>query len=107
MIAYKLFKKRKDGTIGPLFIDRTLRVPFNKWMVAEDVPTKGFAHRPGWHLGTFPRADHLSTKGRVWCECEVDTRAGYYEFKRPQHQGGAWIIAKRIKVNHIVHPFAM
>jgi len=102
MIAYKLFKLRKDGTIGPLFIDRTLRVPFNKWMMAEDHPTKGFAHRPGWHLGKTPEAPHLTTKGRVWCECEIDTAYGFYTFTRPSNQGGAWIIAKRIKVLRIM-----
>jgi hypothetical protein len=49
-IAYKLFRVRKDGTLGPLFINRPQRVPVGKALVAEDHPTKGFAFRPGWHV---------------------------------------------------------
>ena len=102
MIGYKLFKQRKDGSLGPLFINARQRVPVGEWLDAEDVPTKGFAHRPGWHLGIEQKADHLSTKGRVWAKCEVDVNAGWYEFKRPKHQGGAWIIANRIKVLEVL-----
>ena len=50
--AYKLFIKRKDGTIGPLFIGRKQRIPMGVWLEAEDIPTKGYAHRPGWHVGS-------------------------------------------------------
>lgn len=47
--AYKLFRVGKDGTIGPLFINRKLVVVPGQWMEAESHPTKGFALRPGWH----------------------------------------------------------
>ena len=50
MIAYKLLRIRKDGSIGPLFINQKQRVPIGEWLDAEDHPTSGFAHRPGWHL---------------------------------------------------------
>ena len=95
MKAYKLFKKRKDGTIGPLFIGRTQRIPIGEWLEAEDIPTKGYAHRPGWHAGVEPNAPHLTEKGRTWYEVEVED---FYTFKRPTHQGGEWIIADRMKV---------
>ena len=95
MLAYKLFKERKDGSIGPLFINRKQRIPIGQWLEAEDVPTKGFAHRPGWHVGVYPEAPHLSEKGRVWYLVEIED---WYPFKRPKNQGGEWLIAKRMKV---------
>jgi hypothetical protein len=95
MRAYKLFKQRKDGTIGPLFIGARQRVPIGVWMDAEDIPTKGYAHRPGWHAGCGPNAPHLSTKGRVWYVVEIED---FVSFKRPGNQGGEWLIAQRMKV---------
>jgi hypothetical protein len=76
--AYKLFHKRVDGTLGPLFINRRLRVPVGEWLPAEDHPTKGFARRPGWHAMPSMEGSHLakSAKGhgtRVWCEVEIRT----------------------------------
>ena len=95
MIAYKLFRQRKDGSIGPLFINAPLRIPIGKWLKAEDHPTKGFAHRPGWHCGKEPVAPHLKPGGRVWYKVEI---GGYYEHHRPLHQGGTWLIANWMKV---------
>ena len=95
MKAYKLFRKRKDGTLGPLFINARQRVPVGEWLEAEDKPTKSYAHRPGWHSGVLPQADHLTERDRVWCEVEIDD---YYPFKRPAHQGGEWLISKMLKV---------
>ncbi len=99
MIAYKLFKQRKDGSIGPLFIGAKQRIPIGEWLEAEDIPTKGYAHRPGWHVGAEPNAPHLTEKGRVWYKVEIDD---YYEFKRPAHQGGVWLIAQQMKVLEVV-----
>ena len=97
-IGYKLFKLRKDGSIGPLFINAASRTPIGEWLPAEDHPTKGFAHRPGWHLGLEPKAPHLAmSPKRGWFKCEYDA-ATAYEFKRPSRQGGKWIIAQAIKV---------
>ena len=93
--AYKLFRVRQDGTLGPLFINARLRIELGVWYEAEDHPTKGYAHRPGWHCGAAPEAPHLSEKGRTWFEVEVED---YYLFPRPQHQGSVWMIAKRMKV---------
>jgi len=95
MLAFKLFKKRKDGTIGPLFIGAKQRIPLGVWLDAEDIPTKGFAHRPGWHCGSYPIAPHLSEKGRTWYVVEIDD---FVPFKRPKNQGGEWLIAQRMKV---------
>jgi hypothetical protein len=95
MIAYKLFKKRRDGTIGPLFIGRNKRIPIGDWLDAENIPTKGYAIRPGWHCGVEPNAPHLSEKNRTWYKVEIED---YEIFKRPKHQGGIWLIAKRMKV---------
>lgn len=100
MIAYKLFKKRKDGSIGPLFIGASKRIPLNEWLEAEDIPTKGYAHRPGWHCGEIPEAPHLSMNPknqlpRVWYKVEIKD---FYKFKRPKYQGSYWLIAKYMKV---------
>lgn len=98
--AYKLFRVRKDGTIGPLFINRTLVVLAGQWMEAEYHPTKGFALRPGWHCTLEPVAPHLKTtlksgEIRKWYKVEVQ---GITKFQRPESQGGTWILAKRLKV---------
>lgn len=95
MVAYKLFKVRKDGSIGPLFINRRQRIPLDEWIPAEDHPTKGYAHRPGWHALPWPKASHLSEKGRKWYQVEI---RDYEVFNRPKNQGGMWMLAEEIKV---------
>ena len=95
MIVYKLFKVRKDGSIGPLFINARKRIPVGEWMEAEDHPTKGYAHRPGWHCTFKPEAPHLSTKNRAWYRCEAEDTKTY---KRPESQGGSWVLANRLRV---------
>lgn len=93
--AYKLFKQRKNKTLGPLFINARQIIPLNKWLPAEDHPTKGFAPRMGWHAAHAPFAPHLSTKGRVWAKVELQDVATW---DRPASQGGQWLIAQRIRV---------
>jgi hypothetical protein len=95
MIVYKLIRKRKDGSFGPLFINRKQVLPIGKWLVAENHPTKGYANRPGWHCCNKPEAPHLSMNGRRWLKVEIKD---YYEFKRPKTQGGVWFIAKQMKI---------
>ena len=99
MIAYKLFTERKDGTLGPLFINRTQRVPIGEWVDAECHPTKGYAVRPGWHCTSKPIAPHLKEEPvsgkRVWVKVEIDD---YEELHRPENQGGLWFIANRMRV---------
>jgi hypothetical protein len=95
MIGYKLFRKRADGSIGPLFINRKLRIETNKLMPAESHPTKGFAVRPGWHVTAKPEAPHLSMKGRQWFKVEFED---YQELRRPVQQGGLWYLANKMRV---------
>jgi hypothetical protein len=96
MIAYKLLRQRRDGSLGPLFINCRQRIPIGKWLTAETHHRrKGYAYRPGWHITFKPHAPHLSTKGRVWCEVEVK---GCVEYKRPESQGGMWGLAKKMRV---------
>ena len=119
MKAYKLFRQRKDGSLGPLFIDQSLKIELGKVYHAEAKPTKGYAVRPGFHMGHLPSAPHLTEKGRLWVECEIPDfeytpdlfpsafskvgdmkivpAAGFYRFKRPSHQGGYWLISGSIR----------
>lgn len=80
--GYKLFESDKSGNLYPLFIDSRNIVPVGKWIPAENHPTKGFAPRPGWHVGLIPDAPWLKKADgsygsrrfkhgqRVWCEVE-------------------------------------
>ena len=96
MIGYKLMRKRKDGTIGPLFINARQRVPVGVWLDAEAHHKKGFAFRPGWHVLDVPIAPHLKKSvDRVWVQVEYDDFETFY---RPESQGGKWFLAKRMKV---------
>lgn len=99
MIAYKLFRQRKDGTLGPLFINAAQRVPVGVWLPAEEHRRKGFAFRPGWHCTQEPVAPHLSERGRVWCRVEVKN---FERYQRPESQGGTWILAQHIKVLEVL-----
>ena len=95
MKAYKLIRKMKDGSLSPLFINKKSRIPIGEWMDAELNPTKGFAVRKGWHCTLEPNAPHLSERGRVWVEVEVDD---FEYFNRPESQGGTWVLAQRMKI---------
>ena len=99
--AFKLFRRRKDGSLGTLFINRPRRIPVGEWLRAEACPTKGFAFRPGWHCCAQPAAPHLGTRGRVWCEVEINEFA---PFVRPASQGGLWYLAQEMRVVRILNP---
>lgn len=99
MKGYKLFRLMKDGSLAPLFINKKQRITPGQWLPAEDHPTKGFAHRPGWHCCLKPEAPHLSKKGRVWCEVEFED---FTLHDRPECQGGQWVLANRLKVTRII-----
>ena len=89
--GYKLFEQREDGKFFPLFIGKTKETPLYEWVMAEVVMEhKGFAHRPGWHIGAhLPSAPWLmgadgtykSQRGkrfkRVWCEVEYVADVNY------------------------------
>ncbi len=91
MIAYKLLRVRRDGSLGPLFIGRRQRIPVGVRLPAEDIPTPGYAHRPGWHACERPEAPHLSTRGRAWFRVEIEDVT---EHNRPARQGGRWFAAR-------------
>lgn len=94
-IAYKLFRVRKDHSIGPLFINRSLRIWPQKKLRAEAHRTKGFKFRPGWHACSKPSAPHLSMKNRAWYIVELSGKIT--EYQRPKSQGGKWFIAEYMK----------
>lgn len=95
MKAFKLLRIRKDGTLGPLFINKTQRIPKGKWLKAECHPTPGFAIRPGWHTTHSPNAPHLKKTNRVWAEVEIKN---FKKFQRPEKQGGLWFIAQKMRL---------
>lgn len=99
MKAYKLLRLRKDGSLGPLFINKRQVIPLGVWLEAEDHPTKGYAHRPGWHTAPEPKAPHLTTRGRVWAHVEIED---YVDLPRPESQGGTWLLAQKMKVLGII-----
>jgi hypothetical protein len=94
--GYKLFRKRKDGTYGPLFINRRQRLVLGELYPAEEHPTKGFAFRPHWHVCSRPVAPHLRTGGnRVWCEVEF---THHETVVRPASQGGIWYLGSTLRI---------
>ncbi len=96
MIGYKLFKVRKDGTLGTLFFDCRMRLPINEWMEAKmNLTKKGFATRPGWHITHAPEAPHLSMKNRRWYTVEFKD---FTEHQRPEAQGGLWYTARWMRI---------
>jgi hypothetical protein len=96
MIGYKLFRKRKDGTLGPLFINRKQRLVPGEWYQSEAHKTKGYAFRPGWHICSEMKAPHLRQGGdRVWAKVEF---CGIEKIIRPESQGGVWYLGSWIKI---------
>ena len=96
MIGYKLFRKMKDG-YSPLFINKKQRLNIGEVYKYEDNPTKGFAHRPGWHICSEMSAPHLKQEGtnRVWCKVKFTPMS---EIKRPESQGGIWYLGSTIEI---------
>ncbi len=95
MIGYKLFRQRKDGTLGSLFIGKKVRYLASRWYASASIPTKGYAFRDRFHLLKAPSAPHLSLKGRKWFKCQM---RGVEELKRPDSQGGLWYLAQEIYI---------
>ena len=99
MTGYKLFTRRADGSLGPLFINRRQRLEVGVEYEAEDHPTKGYAHRPGWHICSKQEAPHLSKAGRVWAKVKF---SDYTPHQRPENQGGLWYTANRMKIMEVL-----
>ena len=66
-------------------------------MPAKDIPTKGFAHRQGWHCTLKPFAPHLKDTGnrRVWIEVVIED---YVSYDRPESQGGTWVLSQKMYI---------
>lgn len=94
MYGYKLFEQDSKGNIYPLFIDKKEWVRLGRWLPAKFVPTKGFAPRGGWHIGTIPDAPWLrsadgsyrSQRGktfkRVWGLVRFNVTNDYNDYVR-------------------------
>lgn len=72
--GFKLFDM-VDGKLYPLFIGSKIPTPVGVWLKAENRPTKGFARRPGWHIGS-------TTPDAPWLKGDDGTDAGTYRSKR-------------------------
>ena len=72
-----------------------MRIPMGTWLTADDHPTKGYAHRPGWHVCADPIAPHLSMKGRAWYVVDIED---YTTINRPASQGTTWYLAEKMRV---------
>jgi len=91
--GYKMLEQDlRTGKLYPLFINKYKPTEVGTWIPAENVPTKGYAVRPGWHIGTgAPFAPQLldangryrSRRGkcfrRVWCEVSYPMDVDYQE----------------------------
>lgn len=106
MTAYKLFRLRKDGTLGSLFVNRRAVLPPGAWLDASDAhPHPGLAHRPGWHCCGEMRAPHIKLllkngERRVWAQVTMGGRVKTQ--LRPQSQGGLWFLADWIKIEEVL-----
>lgn len=100
MRGWKLFRLRKDGTLGPLFINQRQRIPVGVWLPAESHRTKGFAFRPGWHIWSKRSAPRLSKRGRVWARVSFLNGTRH---QRPASQGGLWYTADWMRVEWREH----
>lgn len=101
--GFKLFRVRKDGTLGPLFINRKQVIEIGVEYQSEDHPTPKFKHRPHWHICDRPVAPHLSMElktgeKRVWAEVEF---SDYTKMDRPPSQGGKWYLADKMIVTKL------
>ena len=97
----KLFKQRKDGTLGPLYIGSKQRIDSKggEWLpFDEKLSKKGFGERPGWHAPT-KEAPHIKTdaKGQDRVVRDVALR-NWTMFPRPASQGSEWFLAGEMMV---------
>lgn len=93
--AYKLFKVRKDGSLGSLFINPKARHKTGVWLKSSTYPTDGFKIRSGWHCLGRPKAPHLSNKGRQWFKIVIKE---YQKLERPKSHGSMWFLARKMKI---------
>jgi hypothetical protein len=88
--GYKLFEQDAAGNLYALFIDKKTIMPLGEWLKANNYPTKGFAVRPGYHIGAeVPSAPWLMSHDgtyksqrskqwkRIWAEVEYIADVDY------------------------------
>jgi hypothetical protein len=99
MIGYKLFALKKDGSLGPILINKKQRLEVGVEYPAEEHRTSGFKFRPGWHVCSTQSAPHLKKEGRVWTRVEI---GDYIAYPRSENQGGLWYVANRLKILEVL-----
>lgn len=100
--GFKLFEQKEDGRLYPLFIGKGKETPIGEWIPAENIPTRGYSERPGWHCSQStpdapwlrgydgsdlgPYKSRFRNGKRVWCEVLYDTTNDYREevLKQPK-----------------------
>lgn len=73
-VGYKLIEVDPKGRLFPLFIGAKEEIKKDQVWVAKAIQTKGFAYRPGIHIGAIPSAPWLmnskgeygSPRGKQW-----------------------------------------
>ena len=95
MKAFKLFRVLKDGNITSLFINKTEKLKLEEWLEAKSYPTEGYKVRPFFHCMDRPAAPHLTNKGRIWLEVEIEE---FTILNCPKHQGGVWYLAQKMYI---------
>lgn len=95
ILGWKLFRKKSDGALTSLFIDRQKHLKSGVWLKAQAHLTEGYAFRPGWHALPVKNAPHLTTKGRVWKRVALK---GVHVHRKPKAQGGTWYLATQMKI---------
>ena len=97
----KLFKQRKDGTLGPLYIGSKQRIDSKggEWLpFDEKLSKKGFGERPGWHAPTTVAPQiKAKTKNQERVVRDVALR-NWTMFPRPASQGSEWYLAGEMMV---------
>lgn len=100
MIAYKLVRKTRTGSLHPLFINRNMTYEIGQTCIAENHKKAGFSERPGFHCVPLPTAPHLkmnlsSGEKRVWVRVSVN---GYEMHNNVVHKDSLWILANEMTV---------
>ena len=102
MTAYKLLRRKKDGSLGSLFVGRASRLSFGvTYEARSDLPHPGLAHRPGFHCTHAPYAPHIKMRlkngeERVWCTVKLSGEITPHQ--RPASQGGLWYTAEKMRL---------
>jgi hypothetical protein len=106
-VLWKLLRRRKDGTLGSLFIDRKRVLPHSQLLRSRRCRTKGYQYRPGWHCMQKPHAPHLSMKNRVWARVLVRDDQILATCQQPESQGGLWVLCRKMTILNVPATFKL